>query len=151
MDADGGSGRKRPRSAVDASEEDGPCPNAGEEAQVDAGADAAPAKRRYTEVWPSASASLVRCPYAAFIHQAGEPPAAADAEVRWPLRTTHVLLGCSLGSVQAAAAAAAAAAPIPKPELLSPGTTIALSDVHDVILHALIDAVAPKWLRLQAR
>lgn len=56
-----------------------------------------------------------------------------------------------MAPAQAAAAAAASAEPTAKPELLSPGTTIALSDVHDVILHALIDAVAPKWLRLQAR
>ena len=40
---------------------------------------------------------------------------------------------------------------VAQPELLSPGSTIALADVHDLILHALVDTVAPKWIRLQAR
>ena len=58
------------------------------------------------------------------------------------------LMHVSLGSAQALPPSAGAVEP---PELLSPGTTIALADVHDVILHALVDAAAPRWLRLQAR
>ena len=38
-----------------------------------------------------------------------------------------------------------------QPELLSPGTTIAVSDIQDVILHALLEAPKPKWLRLRVR
>lgn len=52
---------------------------------------------------------------------------------------------------QASAEPPSANGPVAQPELLSPGTTIALADVHDVILHALVDTVAPKWLRLQVR
>jgi hypothetical protein len=35
--------------------------------------------------------------------------------------------------------------------VLAPGATINVSDVQDVILHALLEAPAPKWLTLQAR
>ena len=59
--------------------------------------------------------------------------------------------GCSLAPAQAAAPPAPAAGPAARPELLLPGTTIALADVHDLVLHALLDGAAPKWLRLQAR
>ena len=38
-----------------------------------------------------------------------------------------------------------------QPELLAPGTTINVSDIQDVVLHALLDAPAPKWLTLHVR
>jgi hypothetical protein len=61
MEAADGSGRKRPRSAVDVSEDDGAGANAGEEAQVDVVAEDAAAKRQRPEVWPLAQDSLAGC------------------------------------------------------------------------------------------
>ena len=59
MEAADGSGRKRPRSAVSASDDDGAGVSAGEEAPVDAREDAAPKEKRLrTEVRPLAPASL---------------------------------------------------------------------------------------------
>ena len=58
MEAADGSGRKRPRSAVEPEEDDGAGVSAGAEALLDAGADAAPAKRQRAEVWRLAAASL---------------------------------------------------------------------------------------------
>jgi len=57
MEAADGSGRKRPRSAVDVSEDDGAGANAGEVAQVDVVAEDAAAKRQRTEVSPLAQDS----------------------------------------------------------------------------------------------
>ena len=67
MEAADGSGRKRPRSAVDVSEDDGAGANAGEEAQVDVVAEDAAAKRQRTEVLPLAQDSLAGCANAIFV------------------------------------------------------------------------------------
>ena len=41
--------------------------------------------------------------------------------------------------------------PAAQPVVLSPGATISVADVQDVILHALLDAPAAKWLELPVR
>ena len=147
MDA-AGSGRKRARSASSASGDEAAAVDVGDEAQADAGADANATKRLRTEVCPrEPSAAVVprsRCPPA---QQAAALPAEADAEVRSQCAHGHGH-GGSLATAQAEELPASVEA-VAQPELLSPGATIALADVHDVILHALDDTVAPKWIRLQ--
>jgi hypothetical protein len=81
--------------------------------------------------------------------QAAALPAEADAEVRSQCAHGHGR-GGSLANAQAEELSVSVEA-VAQPELLSPGTTIALADVHDVILHALVETVAPKWIRLQVR
>jgi hypothetical protein len=83
-------------------------------------------------------------------------PAATTASSRTRTRTTCVPPPGACATLRRALTCGPSqeGAPLPaaaQPELLSPGTTIHVADVQDVILHALLDAPAPKWLTLQAR
>ena len=146
MDAVDGSGSKRPRSASSASGDGPSASDVGDEAQADDLGHVA--KRRRAEVRlrgqrrrrvTHAASRRSGCRVTRRGRRRGSLAAAAASSCQF-----------SRTSAQAAALPSSAGA-LEQPELLSPGTTISVADVHDVILHALLDGAAPKWLRLQAR